>query len=301
MFVKNLLIVLLALLSLTSTVFAKQFNAVVVYGDSLSDNGNLYQYSGQPGAPYYDGRRSNGPVAVEQLASTLGAPLIDFAWIGATTGVGNYADDGTALSSGTFGLPGMAPIYAASKSSLGPFKANGLFIVWGGPNDILALPLDPLTIQRAVTNELAIITDLKAIGVQTILAPGMPDLGLTPYFKSQGPAFAAWGTALTDAFNAALQAQLPDCVLYYDTAALFRDLVNNPAAYGFTNATDYYLNALSGDPNGYVFFDDFHPTTAAHALLAREFAAAAAVPEPTTILMVGMGIGALVILRRRKG
>jgi len=79
----------------------------VVYGDSLSDNDDLFAATGQPGATYFQGRRSDGPVAVEQLAAALGAPLIDFAWLGATSGSGNYADGGTPTTSGLISLPGM--------------------------------------------------------------------------------------------------------------------------------------------------------------------------------------------------
>src|SRR5436305_11201856 len=86
---------------------ADSLSSIVVYGDSLSDNGNLFAATGQPGSPYFSGRRSNGPVVVEYVAAALGVPLIDYAWIGATTGVGNYADTGSTTSFGTSMLPGM--------------------------------------------------------------------------------------------------------------------------------------------------------------------------------------------------
>jgi len=302
---KRILIVVLAMLCLTTTVFAGPYSSVVVYGDSLSDNGNFFTATGSPGAPYYDGRRSNGPVAVEQLASSMGVPLADFAWIGATTGTGNYADGGSVTSMGWFGLPGMTTAYAATKGLLAPFVPGGLFIVWGGPNDILApSAMDANAgdiISRALANELAIIADLRGMGVKQILAPGMPDLGLTPYFRSLGPAAAAQGTAFTDAFNTGLQALLPPDVLYYDTASLLRSVTNNPAAYGFTNATGacYDGTNVCGNPNSYVFFDDFHPTTATHAILARNFETTAAVPLPSTIILIATGLGGLVVWRRK--
>ena len=81
-------VVVFLLASLCTGAQASPFSSLIVYGDSLSDNGNLFAAVGQPEAPYYLGRRSNGPVAVEQLAVLLGVPLIDFAWIGATTGIG---------------------------------------------------------------------------------------------------------------------------------------------------------------------------------------------------------------------
>ncbi len=305
MYIKRIALMLVALLCVSSSVFAA-YNSVVVYGDSLSDNGNLYNATGHqypPSPPYYEGRRSNGPVAVEQLASSLNVPIVDHAWIGATTGVGNYADGGTVTTFGSPGLPGMSSIYAATKASLTPYLSHGLFVIWGGPNDVLTnYPQDApsVIVARAVSNELAIITDLLGAGARTILAPGMPDLGLTPYFQSLGPAGIALGTGITNAFNTTLQAQLPSGVRYYDTAALLRDVIAHPTAYGFTNATDYYLHALTGNPNDYVFYDDFHPSAATHAILAKEFQNATAVPEPSTLLILGSGFGLMLVWRRRK-
>ena len=297
----------------TTSAFAYPYSAVVVYGDSLSDNGNFFGATGVPGAPYYNGRRSDGPVAVEQLAASLGAPLFDFAWIGATTGVGNYGDGGTVTSLGTFSLPGMGTVFNLTQplllpgGPLNPLVADSLFVVWGGPNDVLApSPLDnsPLDIiNRAVANELAIISGLQALGAQHFLVPGMPDLGLTPYFRSLGASAAAAATAFTDAFNLVLESQLSllsyaDDVIFFDTATLFRTVVANPGAYGFTNATDpcFGGSTVCTNPGEYLYFDDFHPTTATHAILAREFAAA--VPEPGTLALVSITLVGLLWLRR---
>ena len=93
------------LLAMTSFATAGVFTAVIAYGDSLSDNGNLYAATGYPPYPYWNGRFSNGPVTVEYLANSLHSPLLDFAWGGATTGVGNVADGGTQTTLGGFGLP----------------------------------------------------------------------------------------------------------------------------------------------------------------------------------------------------
>jgi phospholipase/lecithinase/hemolysin len=299
----------LAVLLPATSVIASPYSAVVVYGDSLSDSGNLYAAAGFPGLPYYQGRRSNGPVAVEQLASAIGAPLLDFAWIGATTGSGNYADGGTVTSAGASGLPGMSSVFAATQGLLAPYAAGGLFVVWGGPNDVLApSPLDigsggvdwGAVISRAVTNELAIVGGLQALGAQHILVPGMPDLGLTPYFRSIDA--VAFGSAFTDAFNAALEAALPADVVFYDTAALLRSVFDNPLDYGFANVMDPCFDGTTvcANPGEYLYFDAFHPTTATHAILAREFAGAMGVPEPAVLLLVLIALASLGWSRRRQ-
>jgi len=283
---------------------AGPISSIVAYGDSLSDNGNLFAAAGVPGAPYFQGRRSNGPVAVEQLATALGVPLADFAWVGATTGIGNYGDGGTPTSLGVFSLPGMQAELAATQGFLGPYLTTALFVVWGGPNDFLApSPLDTTPqqiINRAVSDELGIVASLKLLGAQNILVPGMPDLGLTPYFESLGPVAAAQASAATDAFNAALRAGLPSGVLFYDTASLLRSIVANPAAYGFTNVSDACVHGTTvcANPSQYLFFDDFHPTTAADRFVAAGFLAT--VPEPSTFVLVIGGLLVGGILRKRR-
>jgi cholinesterase len=300
-----LTLTLLAAITIPFRAQADPLSSIVVYGDSLSDNGNLFAVSGQPGAPYYNGRRSNGPVAVEQLAANLGAPLIDFAWIGATTGIGNYADGGTPTSFGTYSLPGMLTEFNSTKQSLTPYL-GGLFIVWGGPNDFISpSPLDSTpqqVINRGVSDILTIVNGLKSLGATNILVPGMPDLGLTPDFASQGPIAAAAATAATNAFNAALISQLPVGVTYFDTASLLRSIVANPAAYGFTDAKDacFTGTSLCADPSTYVFFDNLHPTTQADALLAQEFAVAVAAPEPGTVTSVAGALFAIAIFQSHR-
>ncbi len=50
------------------------YSALYVFGDSLSDTGNVYNSLGgaYPPPPYFNGRFSNGPVWVETFAANLG-------------------------------------------------------------------------------------------------------------------------------------------------------------------------------------------------------------------------------------
>lgn len=282
-----------AALTLSAASFAGPLSSIVVYGDSLSDNGNLFALSGVPGSPYYQGRKSNGPVAVEQLAALTGATLKDYAWAGATTGIGNFGDQGTPTSFGKYLLPGMLTELKVTQSQVAS-NASGLFIVWGGPDDFLSPSASDATpqqqINRAVGDLVTIVDTLKSDGAKNILVPGMPDLGLTPSFSSLGPVASAQASALTNAFNAALISQLPAGVKYFDTATLLRSIVADPSAYGFTDVTDACYNGktVCADPSKFLFFDDFHPTTQADAFVAQGFEQTLA-PEPSVFMLLGVG------------
>ena len=77
-------------------------------------------------------------MAVERLASLLNAPLSNFAYGGATTGIGNVIDNGTTAKLGSLGLPGIATeVDRFLAGNPGALNAAGLYVIWGGPNDFL--------------------------------------------------------------------------------------------------------------------------------------------------------------------
>jgi phospholipase/lecithinase/hemolysin len=280
----------MVLMATTSFARASSFSAVVVYGDSLSDNGNLYALDGgiDPlSPPYFMGRFSNGPVAVEQLAALVGAPLEDFAVGGATSGVGNEGDGGTQTTTGLFGLPGMFGELAATNGAIAtsPLTPSALFVVWGGANDFLANGSPAL----GAADIDAIVGQLEADGATHILVPGVPDLGLTPDFMGSAAA-----TLYSEQFNADLQATLPAGATYFDTFDLLHQIVADPSAYGLTNVTNPCLvgATICPDPNQYLFWDGFHPTTTVDSILAQDMEIAAT-PEPSTILLLATGLAGL--------
>ena len=289
-------------LALCGLATAGTYSSLVVYGDSLSDFGNLYAVAGQPGPPYYaPGRASNGPLAVEDLAAMLGTPIFNYAFGGATTGIGNHLDGGSPTNFCSVGLTGMTTLFDKSVADgIGALAPSALFMVWGGPDDFLSpAPADggdPIQIaNRAVDDLVGIVNGLVGIGAQHILVPGMPDLGLTPYLHD--PAYSV----LTDYFNARLLSKLPSGVMYFDTAGLMRQIVAHPAAYGFTDVAGFCTDAktyVCPNPNDYLFYDDFHPSARGHQILADGFLTTV-VPEPSTAVLVVAAAGLLAVVRRR--
>ena len=204
-----------------------QFGSMVVFGDSLSDNGNLLAAtqgmapplppSASPNRTYDAGRFSNGPVAVERLWSSVSrsrqaeikpflAPPVGLPKKGAVSfafgGAGTEYQNGIPASTAT--VPGVLGQVKMYTDALGPKRApaDALYVVWAGGNDYAFLGRqDP---PGVVGNIAQAVRQLHAKGARRFLLPNLPDLGITPLAQSQGPAASAGLTALAKGHNALL-------------------------------------------------------------------------------------------------
>lgn len=255
-----------ALLTFPTTAWSSAFDTLVVFGDSLSDNGNLYALNPSlvPSDTYYEGRFSNGPVWVEYLADAplLDCTLVDRAYGGAETD--------------SLQPPGLISQvnYYVGTATIAP---NTLFTIWIGANDFLNGSVD---YQASADNIGTALDTLAAFGAEHILVINLPDLGSTPRYLGTADEDAA--RALAQSFNAALAAVLdtfrtnnPDIAIYhFDSFGFLRAIGNDPDQYGFTNATEicpsFYIPDNFDNSAGYVFWDAIHPTTEAHEVLAEQ-------------------------------
>lgn len=298
--ITKVLVAFVTMIGASSAVADPQFSSVIAFGDSLSDNGNYYRLvdkltpltpqDGAPPLPYFFGRFSNGPVAVELLAANLGIPLHDFAVGGALSGLPN--EDPRFPGSGVLG---QVQDLVAKKHKL---DDDALYVVWGGANDFLgatnlgAPGVAQAVIANAINNLTQSIGLLYAHGARHFLVPNLPDLGLIPLNHGQPQAQEATilSTIFNQAFAGALQAlsqQLRDSdINTVDVAALLQNVAANPAFYHFQNVTDECISDPtfaciltsfnSGPASGFLFWDAVHPTASAHALLAGQFVTAVA-------------------------
>lgn len=280
------------------------YSQLIFFGDSLSDNGNVYALSGGqfPPPPYYNGRFSNGPVAAEVMATTLGLSLTDFAYGGAKTGLDANNNDNFRWDLGLNGTGMQAQVgMFANTLGGGGADANALYGVWGGANDYFEAGLTP---PESVANLITIISDLYALGARNFFVPNMPDLGLTAEFV--GTAAQGQMTFISQMFNSLLENELlslglnlPDAsIIGFDTFNFLRLAVGNPADFGFTNVTETCLDNLACvfDPaiqDTYLFWDSVHPSAAAHEALGLAFAESVAVPEPADLALGLVAMAAL--------
>jgi outer membrane lipase/esterase len=275
---------------------AQSYQRIVVFGDSLSDNGNipLLAGPGYPPPPYYANHFSNGPTYIEDLAAELGQSL---GHIGQTTGSADWAVGGAETGTGNYfnpALPGMAQEIGGYFASGGTFGPHDMVMMWGGANDIFAGVLPAAASANptgyitnvgvnAAGNIVGYAAAMAHVGAGTVVVPNLPPLAQTPQFNS-GPDAAAAPIALTgaNAFNSALLAGLQaDAKANPHTNFILLDansstevLIASGQKFGLTNTTQACISVLTcvagsaASQNSYLFWDGVHPTAQTHAILA---------------------------------
>ncbi|MDB5892958.1 MAG: hypothetical protein JWQ88_489 [Rhodoferax sp.] len=290
------------------------YQAMYVFGDSLSDTGNDFisttaqqlvpaiPPSVSPYATYWNGRFSNGPVAVEYLWRLLGrknaaevAPFladqtmeskagVSFAFGGSASGISNPTPSGFVVP----GLLGQVDLYTKALKGK-KARPNALYTVWTGSNDYLqGITGDPYTV---VGNVAQAIRVLYASGARDFMVPNLPNLGRTPLVltQGQGPAF----TQLTKAHNSLLEATLTSLsaslpkarIVRVDVYALGEALLEGGVVSADVPAIEFLapgtgaVSCLFVNPRAcidvpqtgalppFLFWDVLHPTTQVHGAI----------------------------------
>jgi outer membrane lipase/esterase len=254
---------------------------------------------------------NSSKVWADGLAATLGVPGGPAILTGVpaagqpsvNAGGDNYAQGGARVNDqpGIFGLPtslgysttpGTQQIdqLLAAHPKLGN---TDLIAVWLGANDVFAQAgaigagappqLAVANLQLAASQLSSQIDRLVAAGAQNIIVVTVPDIGATPFGKSQADGGAGL-TALTNAFNAQLLSSLQGkSAVIVDSGKLLTAIQADPAKYGFTAAgaatipacltpsSVFCIQGLTALPDSEkrIYADDVHPTAAAHALFAQ--------------------------------
>ncbi len=279
-----------ALMSTSAFTSALAQQRYVAFGDSLSDNGNLFAATGQPPAPYFNGRFSNGPTWVELLSVTPMAGFFPVGPVNNTTST-NFAFGGARTDAAVANPPGTGTQINAYLARGGSFAPGAIATLWAGANDIFqGLPVagaNPATAQAvmqgisvaAATNVGAQTGQLSAAGARQIIVMNLPNFGALPQFAGTaasglaGFSSAAFNTALVTSVGAAAAASPNANVTLVDIGSVFTALQGNPANYGYTNVTQQCLTTAACVTNpavqtGYAFWDGVHPTAAGHRLVA---------------------------------
>ena len=298
---------------------AHAYSALYVFGDSLSDVGNVYvgTSGAEPASPYVAGRFTNGPNWVDDLSAKLVPGTVSPSLLGGN----DFAYGGATASTAVPAPPALVPnvVQQVGQFSMvhgGTAPSDALYAMWIGSNDVIAaiddLAAHTLTPTQAVA-DLTLSAQAAAGALHTLALEGatdflvglVPDLGLTPGLSGIAPTLA---TSLSSDFNKALVdaigAVIPSGaqVSYFDTFKLLDDATSHPGAFGLSNVTDAcYTGPLTGggsvcaDPSKYLFWDDLHPTTVGHEAVAGIALSAlsggvSSVPLPASVSLYGSGL-----------
>jgi outer membrane lipase/esterase len=274
-------------------VSAQTYGRVITFGDSLSDNGNLFTVAGTPPAPYYQGRFSNGLVWAEYLngpmlkagTSILGIPPTPGTLPG--TANLNFAFGGARTDANVAVPPGTVTQITNYIALGGRFQASDLVTLWAGANDIFQSAPSQAAVTVAATNAAVNVGNqirtLAGAGAPTILVMNLPDLGAAPNYLAQGPLGVQLGSYATATFNSTWSASVSAAaaanpqanVIQVPIDQLLNAAVANPGRFGLANVTSQCIQTVScvtgnaATQATFLFWDGVHPTTAGHALISN--------------------------------
>ena len=324
-------------LTLPQKAIAAKFDALYVFGDSLSDTGNTFAATqGQIPVPrvnnsnrpaYFQGRFSNGLNWVDYFGSQINQPGltptpfvtllanpntvptdgVNFALGGAQTGIVSsfpgFQDN----------IPGVLGQVGLLKQNL-PVDPNALYSVFGGANDYFSGNTNVNQIVQNLTNS---ISSLAQEGAKNFLVFNLPSLGDSPFGKRLGVPDQL--NQLTQAHNQQLASAIsnlrtsnPDLNIYsVDIDSLFKTVRSTPAKFGFKDVTNPCVTGnflqvanVCENPDDFLFFDDVHPSSRAHNLIAQAALTAVngkTIPEPSAVLgMLALGALGAAGMRKRK-
>ena len=278
---------------------APSFSQIYVFGDSLSDTGNLASIGGDLPAPYYMNRISNGPVAVETLAAKLGLSAeASLHLIGPEMG-GNYAvARGNAYGKEIFDLNTQLISFHSNHGFVAP--ADALYVMFIGGNDVRdAVYLPDLAVAESLVKAAATavrhaIESLAQAGAQSFLLVNAPNISVIPetrFYAANNPELIDRALLLSNLYKAALHDTVGKLkednnisISEFDLFKFFNKLLTKAEKYGFSNSTEacfstliYQEDIFHPDCNygmnfdQFIFFDEIHPTTRVHELVGEAF------------------------------
>lgn len=259
-------------------------NKMVVFGDSLSDTGNMFngsQWIFPNSNSWFLGHFTNGFVWTEYIAQNKDIPLYNWA-VGGAAGTNQYV----ALT-GVYDQVTSYLTYMKMAKNYRP--ENTLFTLEFGLNDFMNYDREVPEVKADFSAALIRLTDA---GAKNILLFTLPDATKAPQFKYSTQEEALKVRQKIVEFNQyiAEQAQYYQDkginVQLYDAYSLFEQMTSNPQEHGFQNASepcldinrssalDYlYSHSLTNEcayygSDSYVFWGVTHPTTATHKYIA---------------------------------
>ena len=291
-----------------------RYEAAYVFGDSLSDPGNLFALTGEPPPPYFEGRVSDGPIWADYLAADFAAAGQRFRnYAFASARINGPWDEPIhldaqllrfAVHAATERVPqrSAALVWIGANDSFRIVSSAASQILGGTPKNV-ALAEAELAAQALANRLLTRLRFLAPAGIRDLVLFNLPDLGRTPNYS--GTEAAPLASLVSSAFNARLaMGTVPGVnVRNFDVAGLFDALIDDPEAFGVSSLEPCFVPGvpmLCADPQERAFFDPIHPSAVIHARLADEVRTVVApIPLPAAAWFLLTALAGLGMLRLR--
>jgi phospholipase/lecithinase/hemolysin len=175
--------------------------------------------------------------------------------------------------------------------------ADNLYVIEIGGNDAqdalnaVLSGHNPSSIVAAyVADTVSAIEQLETAGARHILLANVPDIDKIPAVRAFGPTLQGIASGIAGGMNGALLTMLatmrpqPGVDLHFlDLYGLLDALDQNPDGFDMTTACAAVQTCID-NPAGTFFWDGIHATSVGATLIAD--AALAAIPEPSTVLLL---------------
>lgn len=256
------------------------FSKFIVFGDSLSDDGNFLNYSHGvfPAGGYYMGRFSNGPVWADYLAQELDLDNLNWALGGATSRIPipvPYTVETQVTHYENTMLHVENPDYQHTLYS----------ILIGANNYSFEVGADPRKIVNSIEEQ---VRSLISLGGEYFVIPNLPKLTDTPLFRDSSPQLRKsldqkihdHNKFLVEAIHR-IKRDFPYVTIFEADLATFLEKVqNHKIDYALKDVKNkcFFGSGIGGlhhkdvcaNPEEYLFWDMLHPTTYIHCALTQE-------------------------------
>ncbi|MBV1835736.1 SGNH/GDSL hydrolase family protein [Acetobacter estunensis] len=287
------------ILAMPTSAAETPFSRLYVFGDSYSDSGASRTVSNEavnakiPQAVmlpaddktglYWRGRWSNGPTAVEDLANKMGTPIENVAVGGARCGSGNYYTwlDGWRDT----GLRGQVLSFIYARPRLDP---AALYVLGASANDIflhedMATPQPLPAIAEQCAQEMkGAIELLQQHGARHFLIFGaysldrVPAVAKDPHAAAEARAFQAEYDRRAQTAIEPITASAGSRIIWFSWSNATEKLLANTQPERLSDVVHPCQPTLPapgkvcGDPDAHLWWDEYHPTRRAHALVAQQ-------------------------------
>ena len=289
-----LFIVFTFFLSVSLMAKASTFDNLIIFGDSLSDTGNLASVTANFPFPFYRNRISNGPVIVDFLAAELGLDSHASKHLSSNPSGHNFAiAGGNIIGEDTEDLSSQVSAFLQIHN--GVANRSDLFFLMMGGNDLRDIRSIRSTvsasaqIDKAIDQLLLQLNRLYNADARAFLITNVANIGRIPETLSRSvddTNIVSRAEGYVRLYNQRLSIALdvfsrkPGVSLVeFDLFAELELLAENAVTLGFTQTDEgcFTIDRFSFHPDcdfgagfdRFIFFDSLHPTAKANAIVAR--------------------------------